>query len=214
MKKNPPINTISGRRPITMPLIRRLARQIAEKFRPQRIILFGSFAYGQPGPDSDVDILVVMPARNEFRQACRIRHETDHPFPLDLVVRAPKNMKWRPKEGDWFLREIVGKGKVLYEKTNSRWVQKAEEDMAAARRLSKGKPVLNGAVCFHCQQAVEKYFKVLLQETGLPIPYIHDLVDLRKKASIHDSRSSLKLAEKVRQEIRIRLGLKPKRRSR
>lgn len=43
-----------------MPLIRRLARQIAEKFRPQRIILFGSFAYGEPGPDSDVDILVVM----------------------------------------------------------------------------------------------------------------------------------------------------------
>ena len=50
--------------------------------------------------------------------------------------------------------------------------------MAAARRLAKGKPVLNGAVCFHCQQAVEKYLKALLQDLGLPIPYIHDLVDL------------------------------------
>src|SRR3974390_273156 len=114
--------TISGRRPITMPLIRRLARQIAEKFRPQRIILFGSFAYGEPGPDSDVDILVVMRAANETTQARRIRKGIDRsyrPFPLDLIVRTPRNLRWRLKEGDWFLREIVEKGKVLYEKANS-----------------------------------------------------------------------------------------------
>jgi predicted nucleotidyltransferase len=117
------LQSTAVRRPITMPLIRRLARQIAEKFRPQRIVLFGSFAYGEPGPDSDVDILVIMPTANEFKQACRIRHGIDRayrPFPMDLIVRTPKNLRWRLKEGDWFLREIVGKGKVLYDRSSRR----------------------------------------------------------------------------------------------
>src|SRR5579864_2292973 len=119
MKKALPTN-VYGRPPITMPLIRRLARQIAEKFRPNKIILFGSYAYGEPGPDSDVDIMVVMRAANETTQAIRILRGIEHLFPMDLIVRTPKNLRWRLKEGDWFLREIVEKGKVLYEKTNPR----------------------------------------------------------------------------------------------
>ncbi len=103
-----------------MAAIRKLARQIAERFQPERIILFGSYAYGQPHPDSDVDLLVVMPARNEIDQACRIRLAVDHPFPLDLIVRTPDNLRWRVKEGDWFLREITSRGKLLYEKPDGR----------------------------------------------------------------------------------------------
>ena len=53
-------------------VIRRFARQVAERFRPDKIILFGSYAYGTPHADSDVDILVVMPARNQIDQAVRI----------------------------------------------------------------------------------------------------------------------------------------------
>src|SRR5437588_6071931 len=101
---------------IPMSVIRRFARQVAERFGPEKIILFGSHAYGEPHADSDVDILVIMPARNEIDQACRIDSVTEPPFPLDLIVRTPKNMAWRLKEGDWFLREIVAKGKVLYDK--------------------------------------------------------------------------------------------------
>ena len=56
-----------------MRVIRRFARDVAEKFQPDRIILFGSYAYGTPHEDSDVDILVVMPARNEMDQAVKIR---------------------------------------------------------------------------------------------------------------------------------------------
>ena len=97
-------------------VIRRYARQIAKRFQPEKIILFGSYAYGKPHKDSDVDILVVMPAYDEINQAVRIRQKTDHLFPLDLIVRTPKNLGWRLEEGDWFLREIVGNGKVLYEK--------------------------------------------------------------------------------------------------
>src|SRR5712692_10560763 len=101
---------------VPMSAIRRFAREVAEKFQPEKIILFGSHAYGQPHADSDVDILVVMPAYDEINQAVRIRQKSDHPFPLDLIVRTPKNLRWRLEEGDWFLREIVSKGEVLYEK--------------------------------------------------------------------------------------------------
>src|SRR5436189_5646340 len=92
---------------IPMRVIRRFARQVAERFQPDKIILFGSYAYGTPHADSDVDILVIMPARNQIDQAVRIDQEIDAPFPLDLIVRTPKNLAWRLKEGDWFLREIV-----------------------------------------------------------------------------------------------------------
>src|SRR5882724_3551546 len=101
---------------IPMRLIRRFARQVAERFEPDKIILFGSYAYGTPHADSDVDILVVMPARNQLDQAVRIELACDPPFPLDIIVRTPKNLKWRLEEGDSFLREITARGKVLYEK--------------------------------------------------------------------------------------------------
>jgi predicted nucleotidyltransferase len=103
---------------IPMSVIRRYAREVAERFQPDKIILFGSYAYGTPHADSDVDILVIMPARNELDQAVRIDGVVEAPFPLDLIVRTPKNMAWRLEEGDSFLREIVTKGKVLYEKTD------------------------------------------------------------------------------------------------
>src|SRR4029077_8247623 len=104
---------------IPMAVIRRFARQVAERFQPEKIILFGSYAYGTPHQDSDVDILVVMPARNQLDQAVKIELACDPPFPLDIIVRTPKNLAWRLAEGESFLREIMSKGKVLYEKPRS-----------------------------------------------------------------------------------------------
>ncbi len=104
---------------IPMAAIRRYARAVAERFQPERIILFGSYAYGTPHEDSDVDLLVVMPCRNEIDQSARITYELEAPFALDLIVRKPSNLAWRLEEGDWFLREIVGQGKVLYEKADA-----------------------------------------------------------------------------------------------
>src|SRR5258708_38047395 len=121
---------------IPMRLIRRFARQVAERFHPDKIILFGSYAYGTPHADSDVDILVVMPCRNQIDQACRIDDAIDAPFPLDLIVRKPKNLQWRLDERESFHTEIVTKGKVLYEKGNARLVSKG------ASRLSRGPKAL------------------------------------------------------------------------
>jgi len=103
---------------IPMRVIRRYARAIAEEFQPDKIILFGSYAYGTPNEDSDVDLLVIMPARNQHDKAVQIKWRLTAPFPLDLIIRTPKEMKWRLEEGESFLTEIVTRGKVLYEKDN------------------------------------------------------------------------------------------------
>jgi predicted nucleotidyltransferase len=124
---------------IPLAVIRRFARQVAERFRPDKIILFGSQAQGTPDEDSDVDILVVMPARNELDQAVRIRLAVERNFPLDLLVRTPKNLAWRLAEGDWFLREVMAEGKVLYEKADERVGPKGRGGLAR-RPKARAKP--------------------------------------------------------------------------
>src|SRR5713226_1146852 len=113
---------------IPMRLIRRFARQVAERFQPDKIVLFGSYAYGTPHADSDVDILVIMPARNQLDQAVKIELACDPPFPLDIIVRTPHNMEWQLAEGDSFLREITSKGRILYEKNHAGVGAQAESD--------------------------------------------------------------------------------------
>jgi predicted nucleotidyltransferase len=88
---------------------------IAARFRPEKIVLFGSHAYGKPTADSDVDLLVVMPTRDQIAQAVKIRWEFPAPFPLDLIVRTPERLRRRLKDGDSFLREIMTRGIVLHE---------------------------------------------------------------------------------------------------
>jgi uncharacterized protein len=103
---------------IPMSAIKRFARQLAEWFQPERIILFGSYAYGQPHDWSDVDILVVVPPSKQRGKALRTVAACKPPFSLDLVVRSPKQLAQGLKDGSWFLTEIVTKGKVLYEAGN------------------------------------------------------------------------------------------------
>src|SRR6202453_389074 len=99
-KRQPPDQPTRRYRGAEVPLrvIRRFARLVAERFQPDKIILFGSYAYGTPHADSDVDILVVMPARNQLDQAVKIELACDPPFPLDIIVRTPKNVGWRLTE--------------------------------------------------------------------------------------------------------------------
>src|SRR6476620_8648635 len=101
---------------VSMRIIRAYVKRIAERFAPDKIILFGSRAYGTPHADSDVDLLVVMPCRNQHDQAVRIRWEIPAPFPMDLIVRTPKNLQWRLVERESFHTEIVTRGRVLHEK--------------------------------------------------------------------------------------------------
>lgn len=66
-----------------MSVIRRFARMIGARFRPRRIVLFGSYAYGTPDASSDVDLLVIMPAANEIAQAVRVKQAFERPFALE-----------------------------------------------------------------------------------------------------------------------------------
>lgn len=100
--------------------IKRVAEQIAREFHPDKIILFGSHAYGRPGPDSDVDLLVIMRFRGRpVRQAIAILNKLNVLTPIDLLVRTPEQVQERLALGDQFMREIVERGKVMYEGHNS-----------------------------------------------------------------------------------------------
>jgi predicted nucleotidyltransferase len=101
---------------ITRKRIRCVCDQIVQLFRPEKIVLFGSYAGGKPTEDSDVDLLVVMPFRGKgFRKAAEIRSQIDADFPLDLIVRSPREVDRRLAWGDLFLREVTERGEVLYE---------------------------------------------------------------------------------------------------
>lgn len=96
--------------------IKKIAKQIEKKWHPQKIILFGSYAYGKPTKNSDVDLLIILNTkRRNIHQAFKISRSISHPFPLDILVIKPKEVLKRLKGGDLVLREMIDKGKTLYE---------------------------------------------------------------------------------------------------
>jgi predicted nucleotidyltransferase len=96
--------------------IENIKRAIIEKYAPERIILFGSYAYGNPDKDSDVDFLIVLHFKGKGTyKALEIIEKIKPTIPIDLIVRTPKQIKTRIAQNDFFLREILTKGKVIYE---------------------------------------------------------------------------------------------------
>jgi predicted nucleotidyltransferase len=124
---------------IPMSAIRRFARKIAERFHPAKIILFGSYAYGTPHEESDVDLLVIMPAYDVINKSIQIGMALERPFSLDLIVRTPKQMAIGLKEDDWFLRDIVEKGKVLYETANGKMDSQGRRGLARRPGIGRAK---------------------------------------------------------------------------
>ena len=99
-----------------MRVVRCYARAIVDEFHPDQIILFGSYAYGTPNTDSDIDLLVVVATRPHYNVAVAIHYRLTPPFPLDVIVRTPKEIASRLADGESFTTTIMTKGKVLYEK--------------------------------------------------------------------------------------------------
>jgi predicted nucleotidyltransferase len=98
--------------------IRQAVDRIAMRFHPDKIILFGSRARGQAGPNSDVDLLIVMAVTGSKRQqAVQIDLALEGiPIPIDLIVVTPEEVeKYRDAMGT-IIREAVREGKVLYER--------------------------------------------------------------------------------------------------
>jgi len=104
----------------TMEQIQEVARRLGEEYSPQRVILFGSYAYGKPTRDSDVDLLIIQSFRgSSVKKSVEIRLKVRPPFSVDLLVRTPEKIQERLEMGDCFIREILRKGKVLYESTHA-----------------------------------------------------------------------------------------------
>jgi predicted nucleotidyltransferase len=113
------VPTIDKRKRIPQKAIDHVVQQIVERFKPQKVILFGSYARGNPRPESDVDLLVVMDTPlKESQQSLEIRRQLDIMFGMDLIVHTPKRLKERVDMGDWFLRDVLKEGKVLYESSS------------------------------------------------------------------------------------------------
>jgi predicted nucleotidyltransferase len=110
------ISRLSWRPAVSKARIRRLAGQIAERFDPRRIILFGSHARGEATADSDVDLMVVVDRGSSHDLGLSIRRQIECDFALDLLVVDVKRLRTHLAEGDFFLEEVVETGKVLYEK--------------------------------------------------------------------------------------------------
>ncbi len=102
---------------ITQETIQSLSSRIAKDFNPDKIVLFGSYAYGTARPDSDLDLLVIMPFQgSSFRKSLEILNCIDPPFDVDLIARRPEEIEKSFREGDPLAREAMDKGKVLYDR--------------------------------------------------------------------------------------------------
>ena len=103
---------------VTKSLLAGIVQRIVEKFRAEKIVLFGSYAKGAPDRDSDVDLLVVMDSKEPMSQ--RIRRVTEVAkvrfLPMDIVVRTPAEIDERLAKGDDFIADILSTGKVLYQR--------------------------------------------------------------------------------------------------
>lgn len=102
--------------PASKACIDRMVKRIVKRFKPEKVILFGSHARGEAGPDSDVDLLVVMPVKGSRREKSLEIHKALRDFltPVDIIVSKPEDFAWR--------KEVIGtiewpasqEGKVLY----------------------------------------------------------------------------------------------------
>ena len=110
------IDWLSLRPQVTEALLLDITQRIVERFQPYQIILFGSYAYGEPNADSDVDLLVVMDSDELVAQRItRVAEVAQVRFlPMDLLVLTPHEIEDRLAKGDFFITDVLTKGKVLY----------------------------------------------------------------------------------------------------
>jgi len=96
--------------------IREMVKRIVKQFDPEKIILFGSHARGDAGPDSDVDLLIVMQVEgSKFEKIVEIGVAIDDiPIPSDVIVTTPEDFEWRSKQAGTIERPAFLEGKVLY----------------------------------------------------------------------------------------------------
>src|SRR3972149_7103998 len=106
---------------VKMDNITELGRNIGREFKAEKVILFGSYALGNPSPDSAVDLLVIMRFKGKSAwKSLEILNRFNPRFAVDLLVRTPEQLRRRLQWNDFFLKEIIATGKVIYETDHPR----------------------------------------------------------------------------------------------
>lgn len=179
----------------TLPAV---VERIAQELKPEKIVLFGSYARGEQTPDSDVDLLVIMETdESHVDRALAVSRLIDpRPFPTDIVVRTPDEVQRAFDRKEFFIPHILVEGRVLYngggtwevndEEPQSgalppdiaEWLKIAEEDLKVARSLLRYRTPPTRIACFHAQQCIEKYLKAVLIAYGGYVIKTHNLQDL------------------------------------
>jgi predicted nucleotidyltransferase len=103
-------------RRVTRKQIDTVVQKIVQEFNPEKVILFGSYAYGKPTVDSDVDLLIIAESTERPAQRATRAYRVVHgkTFPMDIIVRTPHELAQRLAIGDSFIKEIIERGRVLY----------------------------------------------------------------------------------------------------
>ena len=107
--------------------VKRILSEVVEKlkseYKPLRIILFGSYAFGNPTEDSDIDLLILKNTNkrrvDRFVQVKKIIYNPNYKIPISPLVYSPEELEERLRIGDDFIKEIIQKGTILYERANS-----------------------------------------------------------------------------------------------
>lgn len=168
--------------------------RIVRALQPDLVVLFGSYARGEPTPDSDVDLFVVRNTDKTsiYRGLEITRAIEQHPFAMDVVVRTPDEVRRAFERNEYFVPHILAEGRVLYnagmqwpeQKEHvkmalppdiAEWLEIAEGDLRVARSCLRYKPPITRSTTFHAQQCIEKYLKAVLIASGKTVIKTHDL---------------------------------------
>ena len=183
------------------PDIELVVATIVERLRPRRVVLFGSRARGDAREDSDIDLMVELDTdlAPYDRRALVQALFPDRPWPMDFVVCTPAEVDAERDDAGMIMYVIEREGVVLYQRpdvpprTPPRciregtpatprslrwWIEHAEEDFLVVENLLSAAKVPWGPVCFHAEQAAEKYLKALLISRSVRPPRTHNLLDV------------------------------------
>lgn len=170
--------------------------RLVRRFRPVRVVLFGSRARGEARPDSDIDLLLVLPACDDLRAAVDAAQvELRGIGRVDgIVITTPDEIARRGNLVGTVLRPALREGVVLYadaypdmrcgvaegeiEQEVRRWLRWARTDLDDAELLARRGEAGARNACYHAQQAAEKAIKAVLIFLQCEFPFVHDLDDL------------------------------------
>lgn len=106
------------RPPVNNKLLKEITKRIVTNIKPQKIILFGSYARGNPNKDSDLDFFIVKNTSLAASKRFGLISDALYPrlIPMDFIVKTPREVKERLNSFDPFIKEVFASGKILYEK--------------------------------------------------------------------------------------------------